>query len=453
MASKKLRLVKVPLPAEIKRKDYPKAFPRMPILYLELLENKAKIKQELVNREYVPKNKGEDFVVGNNEHSDSENEVENYEKPSERGGERENERGGNERSNERGSNERGNEVRKPMEDFRSPATERSGSSYSSSGEDSEADEVVFSGSDNVSSDDDSGSYGSPSAGSTTSSSSSSSSKSSQKSNGDKRKVASRLKELLGDSDGEDTRENFSQPRTQAGAPTLGDLAKSGKFVQRREMIDVGHVSMSEQEQEDAKRELLFKFELLKKSYRADNIPEFTIHSDYETMLKSYESTLRTLSLDKSVEDYKKYLIGGFMLMEFVCGNWLGFDMQGFTQQQIISMNSYERLLIELGEKSYVPTGSKWPVEVRLLFLVVMNAAFFIISKMILKKTGSNLMGMINNMNGATSGSSTAPAASSGTGNGRFMGIGKRKMRGPSVNIDDIPDINDAETPQEGGDQA
>ena len=87
-----------------------------------------------------------------------------------------------------------------------------------------------------------------------------------------------------------------------------------------------------------------------------------------------------------------------MLVEFVLGNFLKFDMQGFTQQQIVSINTYERLLIELGEKSYVPEGSKWPVELRLVFMIIMNAAFFIISKMIMKKTGSNLMNMINSMN-------------------------------------------------------
>jgi hypothetical protein len=57
----------------------------------------------------------------------------------------------------------------------------------------------------------------------------------------------------------------------------------------------------------------------------------------------------------------------------------------------------------------------------------MNAAFFIISKMILKKTGSNLMGMINNMNGSNS----APSI-----------LKKRKMKGPSINLDEIPDAEE-----------
>ena len=113
--------------------------------------------------------------------------------------------------------------------------------------------------------------------------------------------------------------------------------------------------------------------------------------------------------------------------EFLFGNFLGFDMQGFTQQQLTSMNSYEKLLIELGEKSYVPTGSKWPVELRLLFMIIMNAAFFIISKMIMKKTGANLIGMLNNMNSSP--------------NSTDSNQRKRRMRGPNIDIGDIPDID------------
>ena len=101
-------------------------------------------------------------------------------------------------------------------------------------------------------------------------------------------------------------------------------------------------------------------------------------------------------------------------------------MQGFTQQQILSMNSYEKLLIELGEKSYISTSSKWPVEVRLLGLIVINAGFFIISKMIMKKTGANLLGMINNMNMPQQYQSNQQQK-------------KKKMKGPDIDLDNIPD--------------
>ena len=61
-------------------------------------------------------------------------------------------------------------------------------------------------------------------------------------------------------------------------------------------------------------------------------------------------------------------------------------------------------------------------------MIMMNAAFFVVSKMMMKKTGANLMGMINNMN-----SSSKPAnVPSGTQ--------KRRMRGPNIDIDDIPEV-------------
>ena len=229
-------------------------------------------------------------------------------------------------------------------------------------------------------------------------------------------------------------EYYSRHRTPA--PTLRELEQTGQYKHKIEMRDADQTFRGEQDEEDAKRELLFKFELLKKSYPNASMQEFSIHSDLQTMEKSYDSSIRRLSLDSSVENYKTYLIGGFMVVEFVFGNLLGFEMQGFTQQQIISMSSYERLLIELGEKSYVPEGSKWPVELRLVFLIIMNAAFFIVSKMILAKTGANLMGMINNMNIATPNTGSGGGGNSAPNQGK-----KRKMRGPSVNLGDIPDMH------------
>jgi hypothetical protein len=80
------------------------------------------------------------------------------------------------------------------------------------------------------------------------------------------------------------------------------------------------------------------------------------------MTRSYEDTVRRLSVDSTVESYKRYLIGAFMLIEYALGRWLKLDMKGYTQQQIVSMSSYEKLLIEIGERSYMPEGEQWSVE-------------------------------------------------------------------------------------------
>lgn len=145
-----------------------------------------------------------------------------------------------------------------------------------------------------------------------------------------------------------------------------------------------------------KREILFKFGILKKSYPnlSSQIPEHTIHTEYSALKKSYEDTLRTISIDSSVSNYKSYMSFGFIAVEYVLSNFFNFDMEGFTKQQIVNMQAYESLLVELGEKSYVPTGSKWPVELRLLFAILLQAGFFILSKIIIKKTGQHIMNMM-----------------------------------------------------------
>jgi hypothetical protein len=158
------------------------------------------------------------------------------------------------------------------------------------------------------------------------------------------------------------------------------------------MRDVNQSYVNDSEVADKKREMMFKFNLLRKSYpnSAHEIPEITQHTDLLDMQKEYDSTLRKLSIDNTVESYKLYLTYGFGVVEYVFGKYLNFDMAGFTASQTASMGSYDRLLIELGEKSYVPTGSAWPVELRLLGLIIMNATMFVFGKMIMNKSNVNM---------------------------------------------------------------
>ena len=236
----------------------------------------------------------------------------------------------------------------------------------------------------------------------------------------KSNFSDRLFDLLRD-DGKNIQMNNDQEMFKA--PTLQELNDNGKIHIEKPVQDASNFDNTDDE--DKKRELLFKFELLKKSYKNINIPEYNIHTDITTIKRSYEDTVKRVTIDSNVESYKTYLIGGFMAIEYGLGYFLKFDMKGFTQQQMVNINSYEILLIELGEKSYVPKAKQWPVEIRLIFLILFNAAVFVVSKMILKGTGSNLLNMMNNM---TNSVIKSP-------------LKKRKMKGPDVEIDDLPEGN------------
>ena len=434
MPKKEVRVIKVPVDRVIS--EYPQDFPKMPRLYLELLENKGKIKQDLINKEHNPESLSpsngisqefEENAFIRRKSNDNINEKWKSESDEERFNRNKSSRDEDD-DDHRKKSSRDEDERFDRKKSSRDEDERFDRKKSSRDEDDD-DHRKKSSRD----EDDDSDIGSIEEDNET------------KSNFSYRSsenLSVRLKDLLddvSDINSEDSfnsrRENFSKNNDKytrkrddiynRKPPTLGELQKRGAYTQSKELRDINNTTISDVNEEDKKREMLFKFDLLRKSYPTAIIPEYNIHTDYQVMVKSYEDCVRRLSLDSSVETYKTYLVYGFMGCEFVFGNFLKFDMEGFTQQQILNMNSYEKLLIELGEKSYVPSGSKWPVEVRLFFVVIMNAAFFIVSKMIMKKTGSNIMNMLNNMNSKVQ---------------QTTSVKKPRMKGPNIDMSDMPDI-------------
>jgi len=268
-------------------------------------------------------------------------------------------------------------------------------------------------------------------------------------------------------------------KMNTGPPTLDELEKRGEYSSRKEYMDVfkmnemlkrerdddvrserstrpprsvssrisvdsryshSHTQPSkpkveietEETIDDKKRDFLCKLDMLRKKYPeyAQNLPFMTMNNSLKELQNVYYAELRKLEIDSNASDYRQYLIYGFMITEFILGNFLRLDLEGFTQQQLLNMRRYDRLLIELGEKNYVPDGKKWPVELRLVGIIIIQAAAFTAAKMVLKKTGTNLMGMFN-------------AAVHTNNASQNQGEPKRKMRQPDVDLSDI-DMDDDE---------
>lgn len=140
-----------------------------------------------------------------------------------------------------------------------------------------------------------------------------------------------------------------------------------------------------------KQELLIKFDILRKN-SSRHIPLYTLNHNYSVMKHHYKLLVKQLHIDNKITFYKQCLLGFSGYLEIFLGEaFMGLDMKGYTEFQANNMNHYDKILLKIGEKSYLPqTMSSMPVEVQLLIAIGIQTAMFIGSKMISSKTGLNI---------------------------------------------------------------
>lgn len=174
-------------------------------------------------------------------------------------------------------------------------------------------------------------------------------------------------------------------------------------------------------------EYIWRFRILKKKYPTATLPDYNEHSDIHVMKTSYDRTIRELTLDDNVSSYRMFLYMAFNGIEYAATQLIGFDMGGFTKHQKKMMHKYDRLLVELGERSYSAWGSSLPIEIRLLGMVLFQACVFYLGKVVADKMGDNVKDLFDGIMG-TEEKDEKSAASERP---------RPKMRGPSVNLEDI----------------
>jgi hypothetical protein len=151
-----------------------------------------------------------------------------------------------------------------------------------------------------------------------------------------------------------------------------------------------------------KQKLLVKFDILRKNGNR-SIPIYSMDHDYMVMKKHYKLLVKQLHVDNKVTFYKQCLLGLCGCIEMGLGEaGLGLDMEGYTEFQANNMNKYEKLLIKIGEKSYMPSSvMQLPVEMQLCVTLIIQTMIFTSSKLLKNKIGfniSSLFGIIDDNN-------------------------------------------------------
>lgn len=217
---------------------------------------------------------------------------------------------------------------------------------------------------------------------------------------------------------------ITTPRVDRKLPSLKELEAQNAI--KRDKVPF-NINRFEDGNEDKKRQLMMQFDALRRMYPRAQIPQVSIHENYGSMEKQYENTLHSLSIEKSVDNYKQYLTFSFIGIEWFCGKVLKMDMKGYADQQCTQMHLYEKFLVEIGEKNYMPTKKSWPVEIQLLVTVLVQTALFVLMRNLFKGAGSSIIKTVNEAKVPVTTEVKQPPAP-----------GKPKMKGPTINLDEIP---------------
>ena len=158
---------------------------------------------------------------------------------------------------------------------------------------------------------------------------------------------SRLKEIL--KTGSHEKSKTSATEKKLPPPSLAELQSGIKGDGRLHVSP--YASTGSTEELARKKILIRKLELLRQ--RNPSIPIYTELTDLATLERDNMIYERQTHIETSIDSYKKYLIVAFTGIEWFIGYMIGLDARGLADSQMKNMKPYEDLLVELSEKTYV----------------------------------------------------------------------------------------------------
>lgn len=127
-----------------------------------------------------------------------------------------------------------------------------------------------------------------------------------------------------------------------------------------------------------KSEFKVKFGILREKFPNLNVIDLHESLDLDQMHDLYDYYIKHILISKETGQYKAYMVIFLMFIEVIGVKLLKLNMSGYTLSQLRIINRYDSLFAELGEKWLVSGGSGWPVEARLMMMMLFNAVIFLV---------------------------------------------------------------------------
>jgi hypothetical protein len=149
--------------------------------------------------------------------------------------------------------------------------------------------------------------------------------------------------------------------------------------------------MSREQKADMRVVFRAKFGTLRASFTEWNIQDPNNDMSLDEIHDTYEGYVRQIMISLNSSNWKTYLAIMFLGIEVIGIKVFGLDFRGYTMSQMKTIKTYDRLLIQLGEKYYVQGTSNWPIETQFLMMGGFNALIFLAVKYLSKWCGGESM--------------------------------------------------------------
>lgn len=130
--------------------------------------------------------------------------------------------------------------------------------------------------------------------------------------------------------------------------------------------------------EEKKREIIFKFKMLKQTYAKDNVQVPSMEMSLSEMERTYKEFVTTKASMQKLKSHQTWLKWGLVGLETALVSKGGVSSaRGMTAAHMKEIDSYNELLLELGEYSLMPDTKEWPVYAKLPFILAYNSSAFL----------------------------------------------------------------------------
>jgi len=164
------------------------------------------------------------------------------------------------------------------------------------------------------------------------------------------------------------------------APENLNIQSSGYYTESQNKVSnrPNYSRISREQSIYLRQEFKVKFGILRSTYPQWEVVEPNDSLSLDQIHDLYDHYLKQILISRESGNYKTYMVIFLMVIEVIGVRFLKLNMSGYTLSQLRIMNRYDALFTELGEKYLVSNGSNWPVEARIVMMMLFNAVIFLV---------------------------------------------------------------------------